>query len=153
MSCVSEIIIWTAFGHTFPVNIKEVGRFPRTGRVLVHNGMFTELVILHRIISLSKVSFHLSDHPINMPLCASTVPVLGRCWQHRTSTGPVLVTNGMFTGHNALRLILQTITKKILNEEVNTFETSECNFIIRFAQYAQTRSKMQPLLLEYGNVR
>ena len=33
-----------------------------------------------------------------MPLCASTGPVLGRCCQHRTSTGPVLATNGMFTG-------------------------------------------------------
>ena len=35
-----------------------------------------------------------------MPLCASTGPVLGRCCQHRTSTGPVLVTNGMFTRVN-----------------------------------------------------
>ena len=34
--------------------------------------------------------------PINMPLCASTGPVLLRCCQHRTSTGPVLATNGMF---------------------------------------------------------
>ena len=33
-----------------------------------------------------------------MPLCASTGPVLGRCCQHQTSTGPVLATNGMFTG-------------------------------------------------------
>ena len=31
-----------------------------------------------------------------MPLCASTGPVLGRRCQHRTSTGPVLATNGMF---------------------------------------------------------
>ena len=36
--------------------------------------------------------------PINMSLCASTGPVLGRCCQHRNSTGPVLATNGMFTG-------------------------------------------------------
>ena len=36
--------------------------------------------------------------PIIMPWCASTGPVLGRCCQHRTSTGPVLATNGMFTG-------------------------------------------------------
>ena len=36
--------------------------------------------------------------PINMPLCASTGPVPGRCWQHRPGTGPVLATNGMFTG-------------------------------------------------------
>jgi len=33
-----------------------------------------------------------------MPLCAGTGPVLGRCWQHPPSTGPVLATNGMFTG-------------------------------------------------------
>ena len=37
--------------------------------------------------------------PINMPLCASTGPALGRCWQHRTSTGPVLAhVYSMFTG-------------------------------------------------------
>ena len=34
-----------------------------------------------------------------MPLCASTGPVLGRCCQHRPSTGPVLATNGMYTGN------------------------------------------------------
>ena len=28
--------------------------------------------------------------PANMPLCATTGLVLGRCWQHRPSTGPVL---------------------------------------------------------------
>ena len=32
------------------------------------------------------------------PLCASTGPVLGRCCQHRPNTGPVLATNGRFTG-------------------------------------------------------
>ena len=37
--------------------------------------------------------------PINRPLCASTRPVLVRCCQRRTSTGPVLATNGMFTGY------------------------------------------------------
>ena len=36
--------------------------------------------------------------PINMPFRASTGHVLGRCWQHRHSTGPVLAHNGMFTG-------------------------------------------------------
>ena len=36
--------------------------------------------------------------PVNMLLCASTGPVLGRCCQHRTSIGPVLATNGMFAG-------------------------------------------------------
>ena len=35
---------------------------------------------------------------MNMPLCASIGPVLGRCSQHRTSTSPILV-NGMFTGY------------------------------------------------------
>jgi len=33
--------------------------------------------------------------PVNMPLVASTGHVLARCWQHRTSTGPVLAHNGM----------------------------------------------------------
>jgi len=37
-----------------------------------------------------------------MLLCASTGPVVGRCWQHRTSTGPVLATNGVFTGSTSL---------------------------------------------------
>ena len=40
--------------------------------------------------------------PVNMPLCASTGPVLVRCCRHRPSTGPVLATNGMFTGMHAL---------------------------------------------------
>ena len=34
--------------------------------------------------------------PINMPLCASTGPVLVQCCQHRPSTGPVLAHNGVF---------------------------------------------------------
>ena len=38
------------------------------------------------------------EYPINMPLCASTGPVLCQCCQHRTSTGPVLAHNGMFIG-------------------------------------------------------
>jgi len=41
-------------------------------------------------------------YPINMPLCNSTGPVLDRCYQHRTITGPVLATNGMFTGYMTL---------------------------------------------------
>ena len=36
--------------------------------------------------------------PVNMPLTASTGPVLVRCCQHGTSTSPVLAVNGMFTG-------------------------------------------------------
>ena len=41
--------------------------------------------------------------PIKMPLYASTGPVLGRCCQPRTSTGPVLATNDMFTGCQSIR--------------------------------------------------
>ena len=37
-------------------------------------------------------------NPVNMPLIASTGPVLVRCWQHLPSTGPVLAHNGMFMG-------------------------------------------------------
>ena len=36
--------------------------------------------------------------PLNMPLVASTGPVLVRCWQHRPSTGPILAHNGMSMG-------------------------------------------------------
>jgi len=36
--------------------------------------------------------------PVNMPLRAGTGPVLGRCCQHWTSTGPVLAPTGMLTG-------------------------------------------------------
>jgi len=46
---------------------------------------------------LPKVNLLESYIPINMPLRASTGPVLVRCCQHRTRTGPVLATNGMFT--------------------------------------------------------
>jgi len=37
----------------------------------------------------------ITAYPINMPLCASTGPVLVQCCQHQTSTGPVLATNDM----------------------------------------------------------
>ena len=40
-----------------------------------------------------------AHHPVNMPVCASTGPVQGRCCQHRPITGPVPATNDMFTGH------------------------------------------------------
>ena len=33
-----------------------------------------------------------------MPLCASSGPVLVRCGQHRTSTGPALAPEGLFMG-------------------------------------------------------
>jgi len=36
--------------------------------------------------------------PVNRPERASTGPVLGRCYQHRTSNGPVLAHYGMFLG-------------------------------------------------------
>ena len=50
----------------------------------------------YRYTTLYLINIH--HIPINIPVCASTGPVLGRCCQHRTSTGPVLATNGMFTG-------------------------------------------------------
>ena len=40
-----------------------------------------------------------NTYPVNMPVCASTGPVLGRCCQHRTSTVPVLAHYGMFMGY------------------------------------------------------
>ena len=33
--------------------------------------------------------------PVNMPVSASTGPVLVRCWQHWPSTGPVLADYGI----------------------------------------------------------
>ena len=39
--------------------------------------------------------------PVNMPVCASTGPFLGRCWQHRPRTGPVLA---CLQGNDALAL-------------------------------------------------
>ena len=38
------------------------------------------------------------EDPVNMPLVASTGPILDRCCQHRPSTGPVLAYTGMFMG-------------------------------------------------------
>jgi len=45
----------------------------------------------------AEAEFSDTDTPVNMPLVASTWPVLVRCWQHRPSTGPVLAHNGMGT--------------------------------------------------------
>ena len=45
-----------------------------------------------------------SNSPLKMPVLASTGPVLDRCCQHRTSTGPVLARTGMFTGNVAKRI-------------------------------------------------
>ena len=59
-----------------------------------------------------KVTHTMGSNPIHMPLCASTGPVLGPCCQHRTSSGPVLATNGMFTGKPfMIRETLQYFTK------------------------------------------
>ena len=38
-----------------------------------------------------------------MPVQASIGPVLGRCYQHRPSTGPVLAHNGMCMGYRGSR--------------------------------------------------
>ena len=53
-----------------------------------------------------------------MPLCASTGPVLGRCCQHRTSTGPVLVTSGMFTGKSLGLLVQEMLCHEMLVHEM-----------------------------------
>ena len=62
------------------------------------------LSILFQIHQLSqldrkKVDVQEKVSPVNMPLVASTGPVLGQCWQHRPSTLPVLAHNGMFMGY------------------------------------------------------
>ena len=53
------------------------------------------------ILQLVILNCDLSDavifDPVNMPLRAGTGPVLGRCSQHRTNTGPVLAPTGIFT--------------------------------------------------------
>ena len=49
---------------------------------------------------------HHGWYPINMPLCASTGPVLVRCWQHQTSTGPVLATTSRY-GAGSLLFFLE----------------------------------------------
>ena len=40
----------------------------------------------------------MNGYPVSMPLFPNIGPVLVRCCQHRTSTGPVLAHSGMFTG-------------------------------------------------------
>ena len=39
---------------------------------------------------LTICDFTLRFIPVNITLCGRTGPVLGRCWQHRPRTGPVL---------------------------------------------------------------
>jgi len=54
-----------------------------------------------RLVDTNKIFIiNLNDntHPVNLPLVASTGPVLVRCWQHRPSIGPVLAHTSMFTG-------------------------------------------------------
>jgi len=51
-------------------------------------------VFLHALNSLLFTHPFLCTSPITMPLCAITGPVLDRCCQHRTSTGPVMAHNG-----------------------------------------------------------
>ena len=65
-----------------------------------HTQGFNESIplnFLNETISLSYFSQGLQS-PVNMPIGASTGPVLVRRWQHRPSTGPVLARNGIFTG-------------------------------------------------------
>ena len=49
-------------------------------------------------LSLRMHEIFIAIFPVNMPLVASTGPVLVRCCQHRPSTGPVLAHNCMFIG-------------------------------------------------------
>jgi len=62
--------------------------------------------------------------PISMQLCASTGPVLGRCWQHRPSMGPVLATDGMFTGIIVTKRLINTniVMKKYNSHDVGRVE-------------------------------
>ena len=52
-------------------------------------------------------------NPVNMPLVGSTGPVLVRCWQHRTITGPVLAHNSMFVRCLYQSLILYKDAKQL----------------------------------------
>jgi len=62
----------------------------------------------------------------NIPLCASTGPVLVRCCQHLTSTGPVLAHNSMFMGIQLLTQTSQIIVVNVIHYE---FITDTENFI------------------------
>jgi len=55
----------------------------------------SKLLDIHLLNIHSKWVFN--RHPVNIPVWASTVPVLVRCWQHRPSTGPLWQVYGGFT--------------------------------------------------------
>jgi len=55
-------------------------------------------------------------NPVNIMLCVSTEPVLGRCWQHRPSTGPVLACLQGNRLRNSDKLIFPDFKHKILRK-------------------------------------
>ena len=63
---------------------------------------------------------------INIPLSASTGPVLGRCWQHRPSKGPVLatITACLWAGWWTTRLWLKSIRNSADSKQKR--ETPHC---------------------------
>ena len=63
-----------------------VCRVPVRTRVFPEEANYTELI----------------RYPVKMPVGASTGPLLGRCWQHRPTTGPVLAHTGMFTAYGLI---------------------------------------------------
>ena len=56
----------------------------------------TKLAMLTELKSKTSAAPRICNKPINMPVSASTGPVLVLCCQHRPSIGPVLAHNGMF---------------------------------------------------------
>ena len=61
-----------------------------------------------------------------MPVCASTGPVIGRCWQHQPSTGPVLAHNGLVTG----RLYYQPMPfREIIAKQVATVDILYAEYV------------------------
>jgi len=73
--------------------------------------------------------------PINMPLRASTGPVLVRCCQHRPSTGPVPARNGMFTG----LVMLLTLYTLCFSNKLYTFPNTDLR-IRKYLCYTHTPS-------------
>jgi len=67
-----------------------LGIGPTSDRVVLLSG----IPYVFPVVTTMLLSVFFSEYP----LCASTGPVPVRCCQHRTSTGPVLAHNGMFTG-------------------------------------------------------
>jgi len=89
--------IWAVYVETFPKPKKYVcvslKRFPTLRQRFKDR---CSIYIKAKQIYFWGCNSH-HHNPINMPLCASTGPVLVRCCQHRTSLGPVPATSGMFT--------------------------------------------------------